>query len=89
MSQTLVGNAVREGAKLFHYYWIVDKVFSLSVAARVSLDELLRIFHWGGMGGVGQWMGDRAALTSARAAAVLTGRGISPGKGMHVLPKRV
>lgn len=69
----MVGHAVREGSKAFHYAWILDKVFSLGVAARVSLDELLRIWHWGGLPGVGAWATDRAALMAARAAAVVTG----------------
>lgn len=63
---------VREIAWNLQNWWIIDKVFKPATAVTVSFDELLRMWHYGGMHqGFGRWMADRGLYMQARAASAL------------------
>lgn len=86
LTQTALGHGLREAANVFHLWWVVDKVFSIGTAATVSMDELQRIFHYGGMDAVRRWMGDKVIGSAARAQALRHGK-FSAKYGMEHLPK--
>lgn len=78
-------NRVRETALTMQRLWNIDKVFTVATAATVSFDELLRIFHIGGMKVAGRWAKDRAIFLQARTQALLHGKGWNRSAGAEFL----
>lgn len=72
LSQRVYAAAARDAAHGMNNMWKIDKVFRPATAITVSMDELQRIWHIGGMRAFLRWQGDRALFLRARAQTLLS-----------------
>lgn len=66
-------NTIREGTHAFNRAWAIDKVLRPATAMTVAGDELLRIFHVGGLPAVKRYVNDRLLFTQSRVHNALHG----------------
>lgn len=87
-TQTRLGNSVRNGMRSFNTAWVIDKVLSPATAITVTLDEVQRILHYGGLRAFLKYAEDKAMFAMARSVAAVSKGKVNPRHVISKLPKR-